>query len=95
MIRGLAFVLAVAATPAAALDVGLPGSSLTQQVESPADSVRLPRRAWSSGAVFPGTEGAIRRSIYTVQNPALTTLQLMEPARAALREDGYEEVFTG
>lgn len=92
--RALAALLAAVATPVVALELGLPAGSLTQQVESPADSVRLPRQAWSSGVVFPETEGAIRRSVHVVQNPALTTLQLLEPVRRELREAGYDETFT-
>ena len=94
MIARFLSVLVLLATPAAALDLDLPAGSLAQQVESPADSVRLPRRAWSPGTVFAETEGAVRRSVYTVLNPALTTLQLLEPVRTALAADGYEEVFT-
>lgn len=85
--------LSVLATPGAALDLNLPGGNLTQQIESPADSVRLPRRVWSQGTVFPGVEGAVRRSVYTVLNPSLTTLQLVDPLRQALLDDGYQQVF--
>lgn len=83
-----------ATSPALALDLSLPGGSLTAQVESPADSVRLPRQAWSPGTDVSGTEGAIRRSVYVVQNPAMTTLQLIDPVRTVLEEDGYKPVFT-
>ncbi len=75
------------------LDLTLPGGSLAAQTESPADSVRLPREAWSPGTLYPGVEGAVRRSVYTVLNPALTTLQLLDPIHSALVAEGYAEVF--
>ncbi len=81
------------ATPSVALDLSLPGGSLVQQVETPAGSVRMPRNSWTEGLVYPGVDGAVRRSVYTILNPALTTLQLVEPVRQTLAADGYEEVF--
>lgn len=94
MIARLILALAVLATPAMALNLTLPGGSLAAQTESPADSVRLPRAPWSPGTLYPSVEGAVRRSVYTVLNPALTTLQLLDPVRSALVAEGYREVFT-
>ncbi len=93
MVRSLVFFLLLG-SPSLALDLGFPGGNLVRQVESPADSVRLPRKGWTAGTVFPGVEGAIRRRVFTILNPALTTLQLLDPVRQMLIEDGYNEVFT-
>lgn len=81
------------AFPVLALDLTPAGATLTARDESAADSVRLPRASWQPGTVYSETEGAIRRSAYFIPNSALTTLQLLGPMRAALLEDGFEEVF--
>ncbi len=88
---GLAVCLA---WPAHAVEFSLPGAALSVQIESPGDSVRLPRGRWQDGMEVTATEGAIRRTIYTVENPALTTLQLVTPLREQLLEAGYTEVFS-
>ena len=94
MRHALTIALISLAFPVQALDLSPPGATLTAQVASQADSVRLPRSSWQPGVVFAETEGAIRRSAYLIPNSAMTTLQLIEPLRAALLEAGYEEVFT-
>lgn len=82
------------ASPGHALDLALPGGTRTAQSQSAADSVRLPREPWRPGSIAPEVEGAIRRTAYMIGNPNLTTLQLLNPAREALLEQGYREVFT-
>ncbi|MEO0918263.1 MAG: OmpA family protein [Pseudomonadota bacterium] len=77
-----------------AVDLTLPGAVETSRVESPADSVRLPRAPWAPNELAPEVEGAIIRSVQQTPNPAMTTLQLLEPLRARLIEDGYQQVFT-
>lgn len=94
MRHALTIALISLAFPVQALDLSPPGATLTAQVASQADSVRLPRSSWQPGVVFSETEGAIRRSAYLVPNSSLTTLQLLQPLRAALLDAGYEEVFT-
>lgn len=79
---------------ALALDIGLPGGVLSGESESPADSVRLPEAPWSAGTLPPQREGMVRKRAYTAANPSRTTLQLIDPARQALTEAGYEEVFS-
>lgn len=94
MMRGVLALILCFATPALALDLTPAGGTETAQQESAADSVRLPRSAWEPGVTFPETEGAVRRTVYQVPNARMTTLQLIEPLRAALAEAGYAEVFT-
>lgn len=94
MIGRAILLLACFAGPAQALDLALPGGTLTAQSQSPADSVRLPRGPWSPGATVPEAEGAIRWTAYSIGNPSLTTLQLLNPAREALLDASYEEVFS-
>ncbi|MEM9426180.1 MAG: OmpA family protein [Pseudomonadota bacterium] len=90
----LATVMSFLAGQAAGLDLKLPGGTLAAQQQSAADSVRLPRTAWRPGTPVTETEGALRRTVYQVPNPALTTLQIIEPLRDTLAAAGYSEVFT-
>ena len=80
-------------TFAQAQDVGLSGGVLTAEDQSPADSVRLPVQAWSVDLAPPQVEGAIRRRAYRIDDPALTTLQLISPSQQALEAAGYQVVF--
>ncbi|MEM7718957.1 MAG: OmpA family protein [Pseudomonadota bacterium] len=94
MIRSLSVLLFCLASAADALDLTLTGAVESARVESPADSVRLPNAAWSPESVAPEVEGAITRTVQQIANPAMTTLQLIEPLRRRLIEKGYREVFT-
>ena len=94
MMRGVLALILCFATPALALDLTPQGGTEVVQRQSAADSVRLPRAAWQAGVTFPETEGAVRRTVYQVPNARATTLQLIEPLRAALAGAGYAEVFT-
>lgn len=76
-----------------ALDVGLPGGTLSGESDSAADSVRLPEAPWTADAAPPQRAGAIRKRAFTTPDPTRTTLQLLGPARQALLEAGYDEVF--
>ena len=80
-------------SPALALELDLPNAQVTKTETTPADSTRLPETAWIPGTVFPGTEGAIRRRVITAPGSAFTTLQLLQPLREQLSEQGYAEVF--
>lgn len=80
--------------PAAAVEVRLPGATLTGESDSPADSVRLPETPWTSGSVPPEREGAIRRRAYSVPDPTRTSLQILSPTRSALEAAGYTQVFS-
>ena len=94
MTRWIAIALLPAGFPAWALDLVPPGATEQVRVESPADSVRLPRAAWKDGVLTDSTEGAVKRTAYSFPNPSLTTLQLLESLRSRLVEAGYAEVFT-
>ena len=95
MIRAALFIALIGATPLAAQELDLSGGGTVARVQSsPADSVRLPTKAWAPGTSVSETEGAIRRTVYQVQNSRRTTLQLITPAREVLSNDGYEVVFS-
>ncbi|MEM7751934.1 MAG: OmpA family protein [Pseudomonadota bacterium] len=94
MRRAIAIAALWLATPAHALDPGVPGATLATQQESAGDSVRLPQGAWQPYTTVPVTEGALRRTVYQIANPNLTTLQIIDPLRTTLTEAGYKEVFT-
>ncbi|MWD27869.1 OmpA family protein [Aquicoccus sp. SCR17] len=80
---------------ASALALDLPlGARLTMERQSESDSYPLPTAPWDGGTV-PAlqAEGAVTRQAWRIPTPGLTTLQIMAPLRAQLRELGYEIVF--
>lgn len=93
MIR-VALIIGLLATSAAAegLDFSFAGTP-TRVVTSPAATLRLPVEAWSPDTRVSVREGALRRSVFQYPNSSRTTLQLIQPVRAALEEDGYQTVF--
>ena len=93
MIR-LAIIFFLASSPlATAQDLSLPGGRVNRIDTNPATSVRLPTEPWSTDAVVPEMEGAIRRTAYQLDGSSRTTLQLIAPARTALEDAGYTTVF--
>ncbi|NNE87462.1 MAG: OmpA family protein [Silicimonas sp.] len=93
MIRAV-LILMLLAAPASALDLSVPNATLAATEVTPAGSVRLPTEPWTQGKITKITEGSIRRQVFRLPQPDLTTLQLIQPLRAKLQEDGYREVFT-
>ncbi len=93
MIRFLALCATLLATPALALDLSLPGALIIADETEEAGSVRLPDKAWTPGTQTPGTEGAVRKTVLQVPNNTMTTLQLLQPLRTQLQEQGYRQVF--
>lgn len=82
------------ATGAWAQSIDLSAGGIPAKVEtSPAGSVRLPTSAWSPDGEVGVREGALRRTAYQFPNSTRTTLQLIEPARTLLEEEGYTTVF--
>ncbi len=94
MIRASLISLALFAAPAAALELEVPGAVITRVQTSPASSVRLPDQPWIAGTLPPQAEGAIRRRALRLQGGAQTSLQLLEPLREQLVNEGFSEVFT-
>ena len=91
----LAFVIwLITATPTSALELALPNTVTVAVETSDAASVRLPEAPWSPGAVVPGTEGAIRKTVLRLPDAQWTTLQLIAPLRDELEEAGYVQVFS-
>jgi OOP family OmpA-OmpF porin len=84
---------ALAALPASAVEIAVPGGQVTVADASPATSVRLPDRPWAEGAAVNEVEGAVRRRAIRAGGSTLTVLQLMVPIREALEAEGYEIVF--
>lgn len=94
MIRFMAICAMLLATPGLALDLSLPGAEITATQTEDAASVRLPEKAWSPGTQTLGTEGALRKTALFLPNNALTTLQLLQPLRTQLQDQGYRQVFS-
>lgn len=92
--RYLAIILAIIASPSLALELSLPGARLVKSDNTDAGSTRLPDAAWSPDVPVTATEGAIRRQVFERPNSTFTSLQLIEPIRAQLRDQGYEQIFT-
>lgn len=80
-------------SPAAALDLAIPGAEVTAQESEAAASTRLPENPWTPGSLVSGTEGAIRKTAYRLPNVKMTSLQLIAPLRRQLIDAGYERVF--
>ncbi|MEM6387741.1 MAG: OmpA family protein [Pseudomonadota bacterium] len=95
MRRLFATLLCLVASPVNALDLEqiIDGSLVTRD-QSEASSVRLPREPWHPSVVVPQNDGALRRSVFRIPEPALTTLQLIQPLRTELAADGYAEIFS-
>ncbi|MBT8460029.1 MAG: OmpA family protein [Boseongicola sp.] len=94
MIRNAFFALLLASSPAVALDFSIPGGVVTKAENSPAETVRLPTRPWSTNVVPDSVEGAIRKRVLRIGGGAQTTLQLLAPMRDALNEAGFTEIFS-
>lgn len=93
MIR-LAVIASLLASSALAQTIDLSSGGTPSRVEtSPAGSLRLPTEAWTPDGVVSVREGAFRRSAYQFPSSTRTTLQLIEPARTLLEEEGYTTVF--
>lgn len=84
----------VVAMPVSALELAIPNAVTVAVETSDAASARLPEAPWSPGAAFPGTEGAIRKTVLRLPDARWTTLQLIAPLRDELEEAGYVQVFS-
>ena len=93
----LALLATVTAAPAvgAVPDLPLPSpSTRTAEEVDPLGSVRLPTGPWTDGDLpVVEVEGRVVRRAFTVGSGALTTLQILRPARQALEDAGFETVY--
>lgn len=90
-----AAVLVLLACPAWAADLALPSAARqTAERSADPDSYRLPVDPWTAQD-FPvrRLEGAVTRAAWRVDGGSLTTLQLLEPLRAQLLQQGYSLLF--
>lgn len=93
MIRPVLALILALGTPAAAFELTLPNAVITKSETMLAGSVRVPKSPWS-GQPTTITEGQIDRHVLRISQPELTTLQLIQPLRAQLKDSGYQEIFT-
>jgi len=96
MIRGLAvFLSLLCAGPSLAIELSMPAwSRLVSDRGSAFDSYALPVGPWSNGTVDTITvEGRVDRQSWRVESGSITTLQVFDPLRAQLAEQGFETVF--
>ena len=91
--RILALIAALVASPALGLDLSLPGAQVVKVDTTDAGSTRLPDGPWSRETTVAATEGAIRRTVLMLPTSSLTSLQILEPLREQLLEDGYTQTF--
>lgn len=95
--RALALGLScLAAAPASALDLTLPGRPVqTHAEDSASGSAAIPLGPYADGAVpVEEVTGAVNRRAWRIDASGLTTLQLLNPIREQLEADGYEVLFT-
>lgn len=94
MIPWIAFlVLAAGAAQAQTLDFPS-NASLQAEVVSPADSYVMPLDIWDRGEMPVQTvEGRVTQQAWRIEAASLTTLQLVRPLRAQLRNDRYRIIF--
>ncbi len=87
--------LLLAAGPALGLTFDFPGSATVAGGRSePMTSTLLPLGPWSAGALpTRRVEGALDQTVWQVDAPGLTTLQLLAPLRAQLLDAGYEVLW--
>ncbi|MEL7202773.1 MAG: OmpA family protein [Pseudomonadota bacterium] len=87
-------ILALSLSPAHAIELQPALGTEVARDENPAGSVRLPTEPWQPDVIYPESEGTVVRRVFQVPNPALTTLQLIDPLRTTLIDEGYSEVFS-
>ncbi len=85
----------LSASAAAAQDLPLPANAALAAEDGAAlDSLRLPVGPWEEGAAETlAVEGAVSRQAWRLPRTSLTTLQIIQPMRAALAEAGYEILY--
>lgn len=94
MIRTLAALMCFS-LPAMALELTLPATArLTAERNTGSDIYAAPIGVFAQGAVpLRNVEGAVRRSVWRLDSPGLTPLQVMRPLRAQLEEAGFDIVL--
>lgn len=86
---------ALLALPAAALELPMPrGAVQTDERSAPASTLEIAAGPWSAGVIPALTaEGDVLHRAWRIAPASRTSLQLLEPLREALREDGYVIVY--
>lgn len=91
-----AALLATLCSPAAALELTLPGGArlMAERVSDPG-SYAVPTGPWQDETGIPvvRSEGRVLRQAWRIPSPDLTTLQVLAPLRAQLEAEGFEIVF--
>lgn len=91
-----AALLATLCSPAAALELALPGGArlMAERVSDPG-SYAVPTGPWQDETGIPvvRSEGRILRQAWRIPSPDLTTLQVLAPLREQLQAEGYEILF--
>ena len=91
----LAVALALIGGPLWAADLALPqGARQTVSGVTSPDSYRMPVGPWAEGATpMRRIEGRITRSAWRIEGQGVTTLQVLQPLRDQLLEQGYTVLF--
>lgn len=70
------------------------GATLTASRSAPLASALIPLSVYAEGKVkMAAIQGDIRSEAWKISDPALTTLQILDPLRQQLQDDGYEIVL--
>lgn len=91
----LACLMGTAAVPALALNFQFPGTA-SETTATPAEvgSYGLPTGPWLSGATPKRPlEGMTQSTVFQLETPTLSSLQILRPLRDQLRDAGYTIVF--
>lgn len=93
--RALVAALLLAPGAALSLTFDFPGSAVVAGGRSdPLTSILLPLGPWAAGTLpSRRVEGALDQTAWQIDDPGLTTLQLLAPLRAQLLADGYDMLF--
>ena len=91
----LAIICTICATTAAGQDLKFPSNAIvTREITRALDSYAMPVGPWVDGALPVETaDGQLKQQAWTITATGLTTLQLIQPLRDQLHNDGFEIIY--
>ena len=91
----LAIICTICATTAAGQDLKFPSNAIvTREITRALDSYAMPVGPWVDGALPVETaDGQLKQQAWTITATGLTTLQLIQPLRAQLHNDGFKIIY--
>ena len=91
----LAIICTICATTAVGQDLRFPSNAtVTREITRALDSYAMPVGPWVDGALPVETaDGQLKQQAWTITATGLTTLQLIQPLRAQLHNDGFKIIY--